>query len=118
MMADTRRIRRTGGYMTGSHAVRNHVVRNFVDGEPVDPIDGRLRDLVDPVTGEVFAVAPVSGPMDVDLAMSAAARAFESWRDTTPAERQRAVLRIADAIEARTDELVAVECQNTGKPVA
>src|SRR5436190_10290718 len=94
------------------------VVRNFIDGAPVDPVDGRLTDLVDPATGEVFASAPVSGPADVDAAMVAAARAFESWRETTPSERQRALLRIADAIEARADELVAVECQNTGKPMA
>src|SRR5256886_2687976 len=99
--------------MTGSR-----VVRNFVDGAPVEPADGRLANLIDPTTGEVFAAAPVSGPADVDAAMAAAARAFETWRDTTPSERQRVLLRIADAIEARTDELVAVECQNTGKPMA
>ena len=49
--------------------------------------------------------------------MAAAARAFESWRDTTPGERQRALLRIADAIEEHAEELVAAECRNTGKPV-
>jgi betaine-aldehyde dehydrogenase len=92
-------------------------LRNFVAGSPVDPADGRTTDLVDPSTGEVFAQAPLSGAADVDAAMAAAAEAFDSWRDTTPAERQRALLRIADAFESRGKELVDAECQNTGKPV-
>ena len=93
------------------------VLTNFVDGAAAAPADGRYEDLIDPATGEVFATAPVSGPADVDRAMRAAATAFERWRDTTPAERQRALLRFADAVEARTDELVAAESQNTGKPL-
>src|SRR5205809_722671 len=92
-------------------------LHNFVDGAAVEPEDGRYADLVDPSTGEVFAAAAVSGPADVDRAMRAAARAFEGWRDTTPAERQRALLRIADAVEARAGELVEAECRNTGKPI-
>ncbi|MEV6521385.1 aminobutyraldehyde dehydrogenase [Longispora sp. NPDC051575] len=93
-------------------------LRNHIDGGYVDPVDGTYADLVDPVTGEVFASAPVSGPADVDLAMAAAARAFGTWRDTTPADRQRALLRIADAVEARADDLIDAECANTGKPRA
>src|SRR5918999_3254606 len=93
------------------------VVRNFVGGELVDAADGRTSDLVNPATGEAFGTAPLSGTADVDTAMAAAQTAFESWRDTTPAERQRALLKIADAIEARADELVAAESENTGKPI-
>jgi len=92
------------------------VLRNFVGGEQVEPTDGGYADLVDPSTGEVFAAAPVSTSADVDRAMSAAANAFETWRDTTPSERQRALLRLADAIEARTDDVLDAECRNTGKP--
>ncbi len=92
------------------------VLRNFVDGAYVEPADGRYGDLVDPVTGEVFAQAPVSGPSDVDTAMAAAATAFESWRDATPAERQKALLKFADAVESRAAELVDAEVRNTGKP--
>jgi betaine-aldehyde dehydrogenase len=94
------------------------VLHNFIDGAAVEPADGRYEDLIDPSTGEVFASAPVSGEADVDRAMQAAARAFEKWRDTTPSDRQRALLRFADAVEARADELVAAEVQNTGKPIA
>jgi betaine-aldehyde dehydrogenase len=95
----------------------DRVVNNFVNGRPVPAADGRTSDLVDPSTGEVFATAPLSGPADVEAAVSAAASAFEGWRDSTPSERQRALLRIADAIEARAAELVQAESQNTGKPV-
>jgi betaine-aldehyde dehydrogenase len=92
------------------------VLHNFVNGGSVAPVDGGYTDLVDPCTGEVFAQATRSGPADVDAAMRAAAAAFETWRDTTPAERQRALLRIADAVEARADDLVDAEVRNTGKP--
>jgi len=93
-------------------------VQNFVDGKAVDAIDGRTLDLIDPSTGEVFATAPLSGEEDVARAYQAASSAFEGWRDTTPSERQRALLKIADAVEARCDEIVAAESQNTGKPIA
>jgi len=92
------------------------VLSNFVNGAHVAPAGGRYADLIDPSTGEVFAAAPVSDQADVDAAMSAAATAFETWRDSTPAERQRALLKLADAMEARADELVDAECRNTGKP--
>jgi betaine-aldehyde dehydrogenase len=94
------------------------VLRNVVAGEHVDTADGRSMDLVDPSTGEVFGTAPLSGPEDVDRAYSAAATAFETWRDTTPSERQRALLRFADLVEEHADELVELESRNTGKPLA
>jgi betaine-aldehyde dehydrogenase len=93
-------------------------LQNVVSGEHVDAADGRSMDLVDPTTGEVFGSAPLSGREDVDRAYSAAATAFESWRDTTPSERQRALLKFADLVEEHADELVELESRNTGKPVA
>jgi betaine-aldehyde dehydrogenase len=92
-------------------------LRNFVGGEHVDATDGRRADLVDPATGEVFASAPVSSAEDVDRAYTAAARAFPGWRDATPSERSLALYRLADAIEAHGEELVALESRNTGKPL-
>jgi betaine-aldehyde dehydrogenase len=92
-------------------------VRNFVNGEWCDAADGATSDLISPVTGEVFGTAPVSSAADVDAAFGAAATAFETWRDSTPGERQLALLRFADAIEARADEIVAAESENTGKPI-
>jgi betaine-aldehyde dehydrogenase len=92
-------------------------VQNFIDGKSVDAVDGRRADLINPATGEVLGSAPVSGPEDVDAAYRAAANAFETWRDTTPAERQRAMLKFADALESRAEEIIAAECENTGKPI-
>jgi betaine-aldehyde dehydrogenase len=93
-------------------------LRNFVNGKQADTREGRVSDVVDPSTGEVYAQAPVSGPSDVDDALRAAAGAFETWRDTTPSERSLALLKFADAVEAHAAEIVAAEARNTGKPVA
>jgi betaine-aldehyde dehydrogenase len=93
-------------------------MQNFVNGRYVDAADGRTAALIDPSTGETFAQAPLSGEADVDAAMRAAADAFEGWRDATPSDRQKALLKIADAVEARADNLVEAESRNTGKPLA
>ena len=91
---------------------------NFVGGQWRPAQDGRTTEVVDPSTGEAYLQAPVSGPADVDAALRTAAAAFETWRDTTPAERSLALLRFADAIEARAEDLVEAESRNTGKPIA
>ena len=93
-------------------------IQNFIDGKSVPAKDGKTSQIVNPATGEAFATAPVSSAADVDAAYNAASKAFESWRDSTPSERQKAIFRIADAIESRAEELVALESENTGKPLA
>ena len=93
-------------------------LRNFVNGRYTDPCEGAYSEVIDPSTGATYAHAPVSSAADVDEALRAAATAFESWRDSTPAERSRAMLRFADAVERRAGEFVAAETRNTGKPVA
>jgi betaine-aldehyde dehydrogenase len=90
---------------------------NVINGELVDSASGETYDIVDPTTGEVYAQAPRSGAEDVDRAYAAAAAAFESWGSTTPRERSEALLKIADAIQARVEEINAVECKDTGKPL-
>jgi betaine-aldehyde dehydrogenase len=94
------------------------VLANFVGGRYVPALDGRTSDVIDPSTGEAYLQAPVSGAADVDAALRVAATAFESWRDSTPAERSLALLKFASAIEARAEDLVEAESRNTGKPVA
>ena len=101
-----------------TQSVEHQALKNFVDGRSVEASTQERADIFDPATGEVNATAPGSSEADVDAAVQAAARAFESWRDTTPAERQRALLHIADAIDSHADELVAIEVKDTGKPVA
>ncbi|MEU1203263.1 gamma-aminobutyraldehyde dehydrogenase [Streptomyces sp. NPDC005813] len=93
-------------------------LRNYIDGRFVDAEDGRTLPVVDPATGEVYASSPLSGAADVDAAMTAAAAAFAVWRDSTPSTRQRLLLRVADVVEARAEELVEAECRDTGKPRA
>jgi len=96
---------------------RMKAYRNFVNGEHVDAADGRTIPVVNPSTGQQYATAPLSGAADVDVAMRAAADAFETWRDSTPKDRSLALFRIADAIEARGEEFIALESENCGKPV-
>ena len=93
-------------------------LQNFINGKSVPSSSGETQDLINPATGEVFAKSPVSNASDVDAAMNAAANAFETWRESTPGERQKAINKIADAIEARAEELISLECENTGKPIA
>ncbi|GAA4370699.1 gamma-aminobutyraldehyde dehydrogenase [Actinomadura verrucosospora] len=92
-------------------------LRNFIGGEYVDAKDGRTLEVVDPSTGETYAEAPVSGAEDVDAAFRAASDAFPAWRDATPGERSLAMLRFADAVEKRAEDLVRAESRDTGKPV-
>ncbi|MFE7438984.1 aminobutyraldehyde dehydrogenase [Streptomyces chartreusis] len=92
-------------------------IHNVIDGRFVDSADGRRSDLINPSTGEVAGSAPLSGPDDVDAAYSAAVRAFRGWRDSTPAERQAALLKLADAVGEHAEELTAAECAETGKPI-
>jgi betaine-aldehyde dehydrogenase len=93
-------------------------LQNMINGKFVDSVDGRTAAVVNPATEEEFATAPVSGAEDVDLAMKAAGEAFETWRDSTPADRQMALLKLADAMEKRADEFVEIESLNTGKPLS
>jgi betaine-aldehyde dehydrogenase len=93
-------------------------LENFIGGEYQSSADGKTMSLVNPATGQEFARAPKSGQADIDAACQAARRAFETWRDAIPADRSRALLKIADAIEERAEELVRLECENTGKPVS
>jgi betaine-aldehyde dehydrogenase len=90
-------------------------LRNFIGGTYVDGSAGATSDVVDPTTGQVVAQAPVSGAEEVDAAYEAADRAFGEWGSTTPSERQQALLKIADAIEAHAEELISLESANTGK---
>jgi betaine-aldehyde dehydrogenase len=90
-------------------------LRNFVGGAYVDARTESTTDVVNPATGQVVAKAPVSGAEDVDAAYAAARDAFREWGRTTPSERQQALLKIADAIESRSEEIIRLESENTGK---
>ena len=91
-------------------------LKNFVNGEYVDAKSGQTSEIFDPATGKPYATAQLSDAADIDHAYKVADKAFEGWSQTTPAERQLALYRIADALEARAEEMADVESQNTGKP--
>ena len=91
-------------------------LKNFVNGSYVDSKGKDALELVDPATEQVYAHSPISNQADVDGAYQAAATAFESWKETTPSERQLALFRIADEMEKRAEEFADLESQDTGKP--
>ena len=93
-------------------------LKNFIGGELVESSSSETQELINPSTGEAYLEVPVSNQADVDAACAAAAGAFATWKRATPSERSLALFRVADAIEAAAEELVAIECENTGKPFA
>ncbi|WP_207552304.1 aldehyde dehydrogenase family protein, partial [Mycobacteroides abscessus] len=101
-----------------SIAAMPHTVQNFVGGASVASRADTAFDLVDPTDERVYGTSPVSTAADVDAAFTAASTAFETWRRTTPGERQLALFRIADAMEQRASEFADLESLDTGKPRA
>ncbi|SBN61725.1 betaine-aldehyde dehydrogenase [Curtobacterium sp. 9128] len=93
-------------------------LRNFVGGEWTPSRTNTSFGLVDPTTEAEYGISPISTATDVDQAFRTAAEAFETWRRTTPGERQLALFRIADAVEARAEEFADLESRDTGKPRA
>ena len=91
---------------------------NFINGKSVDSASGETTSIINPSTGQAYATAPKSNSVDIDSAFKAASDAFPGWRDSTPSQRQLALIRIADAIESKQGELIEIESQNTGKPVS
>ena len=91
-------------------------LKNFINGNHSAAKSGETIDIINPANGQVYATSPVSNESDIDTAYKAADKAFETWSQTTPSERQLALFRIADALEARAEEMADVESRNTGKP--
>ncbi len=90
--------------------------RMFVDGEFVDSLSGETMEVVNPATGEVIAEVPRGSAEDVDRAVRAAERAWETWRTKTPKDRMELLLRLADIVDEHADELARLESLNVGKP--
>jgi len=91
-------------------------LRNFIGGEAVDPAEGGYEDVLNPATGSAIASAPLSTKPDVDAAVAAAKTAFPAWAATPPGERARALLRMADLIEERGEQIADLEAADAGKP--
>ncbi|MFP7760787.1 aminobutyraldehyde dehydrogenase [Marisediminicola sp. LYQ85] len=93
-------------------------LKNFVGGQYVEARATSSFQVIDPATEDAYAVSPVSSGDDIAAAYEAASSAFDGWSESTPAERQLALFRIADAVEARADEFADLESLDTGKPRA
>ena len=92
------------------------MLKNFINNTYVESASEESFDLVNPATGEVTEQSPNSNEQDVNAAYEAAAKASKTWGRMTPGARQLAMLRIADALEARGSELVDAQSRNTGQP--
>jgi phenylacetaldehyde dehydrogenase len=92
--------------------------RLFIDGAWVPAASGATLDVFDPATGEVIGAVPAGDAPDIDAAVSAARRAFDSgpWRSIKPTDRSRLLWTLADLIEAHQDELAQLESLDNGKP--
>jgi betaine-aldehyde dehydrogenase len=97
-------------------ASTTETLSNFIDGESVAS-GGDTEAILNPATGEELARAPISSPEEVDRAVKAARGAFDSWSNTTPAQRAQALLAIADLVEEHGEELARMEALNAGKPI-
>jgi len=91
---------------------------NYIDGALAPPRDGRYLDVLEPATGRVLARAPDSGAQDVEAAVRAATDAFPEWAAMRAPERSKFLLRIAELIDERLEELAAAESADTGKPLS
>ena len=106
----------SGGCSVGAMSTTT-ALRNFIDGEFVEAASTESDAIVNPATGETLAESPRSSQEDVDRAVAAAAKAFETWGATTPADRQLALLKLADVLESHGDEIAELEARNAGKPL-
>ena len=89
----------------------------FIDGQFVPALEGGEIDVVNPTNGELITRIAAAQAEDVDLAVAAAKRAFPAWAATPGAERGRLLLKLADRIEACSDELAHLESLDTGHPL-
>lgn len=101
------------GVAMSSHPIS---LRNFINGQYVDAHGQATFECINPVDEQVIAISPISDIDDVEAAYTAARNAFAEWRKSTPSQRQRALLAIADALEENSDRLVEAQCRNTGQP--
>jgi aldehyde dehydrogenase len=90
---------------------------NFIGGKWVAPVEGEYFETVSPVTGRPFAQVARSQAADIDLALDAAHAAAPWWGSTSPTERSRVLLKIADRMEDHLEALAVAETWDNGKPV-
>jgi len=103
--------------------VRSFLARTqalFIDGKFVPARSGETFEVINPATGEVFAKASAGAAADIDLAVKAARRAFDSgpWSAMNPSVRRNLMWKLADALEKNGDEIAILETLNNGMPLS
>jgi aminomuconate-semialdehyde/2-hydroxymuconate-6-semialdehyde dehydrogenase len=93
-------------------------IQNYINGQFVNPIQGKYLDNFNPAIGKVYGQIPNSTKEDVEKAYEAAAKAFPSWSSSTLEERSKIISKIADLIIEKRDFLAAAESKDNGKPIA
>src|ERR1043165_4652902 len=91
----------------------------FIDGKWVTAASGKTFPVEDPATEEIIAHVPAGDKADIDLAVAAARRAFESgpWQRISPGDRSKLVWRLGDLLEKYSDQFAELEALDNGKPV-
>ncbi|NBR99647.1 MAG: aldehyde dehydrogenase family protein, partial [Actinobacteria bacterium] len=89
----------------------------FINGEFVDAIGGHRLPVVNPHDGSLITEIAEGRQADIDLAVAAAKAAFPKWKAVAAAERGRLLLKLADALEANSEEFAQLESLNTGHPI-
>ena len=92
-------------------------IQNYINGQFVNPIQGKYLDNFNPAIGEVYGQIPNSTKEDVEKAYEAAALAFPKWSNTTLEERSNILSKIATLILEKLDFLAAAESKDNGKPI-
>lgn len=90
-------------------------LKHFINGQYAETQGDDYFDLISPVTGEVNARSPNASQADVDAAYAAAKQAAKEWGRSTPSQRQKALLQLADAVEKNGDRLIEAQSRNTGQ---
>ena len=104
--------------LVGSFLAKSHGL--YIDGKFVPALSGETFDVINPATGEVFAKAPAGGAADIDLAVKAARRAFDSgtWATMNPSGRRNLMWKLSEAIEKNAEEIATLESLDNGMPIS
>ena len=92
-------------------------IQNFIAGRFQDPIEDQWLDNYNPADGSVYSQIPNSTDKDIEIAYNTAAKAFDSWSNTTLEQRSRILLKVADLIESNLEKFAKAESKDNGKPI-
>jgi len=93
-------------------------IKNYINGQLIAPVAGEYLDNYEAATGKVYSLIPQSNGADLELAVSAAEAAQKNWAEMPAEERSNLLLKLAEAIDAASDELARAEAIDNGKPIA